>query len=48
MRPLTQERLDLIEALVAEADIGGVTAALLEKDERLTNRRPLRAVPNRD
>jgi hypothetical protein len=37
MRGLARERLDLIEALAAEADIGGVTAALLEKDEHLTD-----------
>ena len=37
MRALERNRLDLIDALVAEADIGGVTAALLEKDEHLTD-----------
>jgi len=36
MRTLTAERLELIDALVAEANIGGVTAGLLEKDEHLT------------
>ena len=36
MRTLSAERLELIDALVAEADIGGVTAGLLEKDEHLT------------
>lgn len=36
MRTLSAERLELIDALVAEADIGGITAALLEKDEHLT------------
>lgn len=42
MRRLSQDRLDLIEALVAETDTGGITAALLEKDEHLTE--ALRAV----
>lgn len=42
MRKLAQDRLDLIEALVAETDTGGITAALLEKDEHLTE--ALRAV----
>lgn len=37
MRGLARDRLELIEALAAEADIGGVTAALLEKDEHLTD-----------
>ena len=36
MRKLSAERLELIDALVAEAEIGGVTAGLLEKDEHLT------------
>ncbi|PIT76685.1 nucleotidyl transferase AbiEii/AbiGii toxin family protein [Limnohabitans sp. JirII-31] len=36
MRTLSAERQELIDALVAEADIGGVTASLLEKDEHLT------------
>lgn len=36
MRKLSAERLELIDALVAEANIGGVTAGLLEKDEHLT------------
>jgi predicted nucleotidyltransferase component of viral defense system len=36
MRKLSAERLELIDALVAEAKIGGVTAGLLEKDEHLT------------
>lgn len=36
MRTLAPERLELIDALVAEANIGGITAALLEKDEHLT------------
>jgi putative heme-binding domain-containing protein len=35
MRKLSAERLELIDALVAEAEIGGVTAGLLEKDEHL-------------
>jgi predicted nucleotidyltransferase component of viral defense system len=37
MRALSPARLGLIDALVAEADTGGVTAALLEKDEHLTD-----------
>lgn len=36
MRVLPVERLELIDALVAEVDIGDITAALLEKDEHLT------------
>ena len=36
MRTLSAERRELIDALLAEADIGGVTAGLLEKDEHLT------------
>jgi predicted nucleotidyltransferase component of viral defense system len=36
VRTLSTERHELIDALVAEADIGGVTASLLEKDEHLT------------
>lgn len=36
MRTLSAERQELIDALVAEADIGSVTAGLLEKDEHLT------------
>lgn len=42
MRILLKERAELIEALVAEADLGGITAAILEKDEHLTD--ALRAV----
>ncbi|UXH79881.1 nucleotidyl transferase AbiEii/AbiGii toxin family protein [Roseateles amylovorans] len=42
MRRLAKERAELIEALVAEADLGRVTAGLLEKDEHLTD--ALRAV----
>lgn len=42
MKKLSQARLDLIEALLAETDTGGITAALLEKDEHLTE--ALRAV----
>ncbi|MDZ7858874.1 nucleotidyl transferase AbiEii/AbiGii toxin family protein [Sphaerotilus sp.] len=42
MRKLSPDRLDLIEALLAETDTGGITAALLEKDEHLTE--ALRAV----
>jgi len=37
MRPLARQRIELIDALVAERDIGGVTAGLLEKDEHLTD-----------
>lgn len=36
MRILAPGRLELIDALVFEADIGDITAALLEKDEHLT------------
>ena len=36
MRTLSAERIELIDALVAEADIGDITAGLLEKDEHLT------------
>ena len=36
MRALTTERRELIDALVAEADIGNISAGLLEKDEHLT------------
>lgn len=42
MRTLSQDRLDLIEALVAESDLVGITAGLLEKDEHLTD--ALRAI----
>ena len=42
MRALTKDRADLIEALVAETDLGRVTTGLLEKDEHLTD--ALRAV----
>ena len=42
MKVLAKDRSELIEALDAEADLGGVTAALLEKDEHLTD--ALRAV----
>ncbi len=37
MRTLTFDRLDLIDALLAETDTGNITAALLEKDEHLTD-----------
>jgi predicted nucleotidyltransferase component of viral defense system len=37
MRALSPARLELIDALVAEADTGGITAALLEKDDHLTD-----------
>jgi len=36
MRTLDSGRLELINALVFDRDIGGITAALLEKDEHLT------------
>ncbi|UEC01689.1 nucleotidyl transferase AbiEii/AbiGii toxin family protein [Burkholderia vietnamiensis] len=36
MRVLPPERLELIDALAAEAGPGGITAGLLEKDEHLT------------
>ena len=42
MRKLSQDRLDLIDALVAECGLVGITAGLLEKDEHLTD--ALRAV----
>lgn len=42
MRTLSQDRLDLIDALVAESGLVGITAGLLEKDEHLTD--ALRAV----
>ncbi len=38
MRMLAPERLELIDALVAEAEIGDISAGLLEKDEHLTTR----------
>jgi len=42
MRSLRQDRLDLIDALIAESAPSGITASLLEKDEHLTD--ALRAV----
>lgn len=36
MRVLPDDRRELIDALVAEVDVGDVTAGLLEKDEHLT------------
>ena len=36
MRTLSAERIELIDALVAEANIGDITAGLLKKDEHLT------------
>lgn len=36
MRVLSPERQELIDALVAETAMGGITAGLLEKDEHLT------------
>ena len=37
MRVLAPQRRELIEALIAEATSGGITAGLLEKDEHLTD-----------
>lgn len=37
MRVLDKPRLDLITAIVAEAQFPGITAGLLEKDEHLTD-----------
>jgi predicted nucleotidyltransferase component of viral defense system len=37
MRTLHPQRLELIDALVAESALGGITAGLLEKDEHLTD-----------
>lgn len=37
MRGLRPEQLELIDALVAETALGGITAGLLEKDEHLTD-----------
>lgn len=37
MRALRPQRLELIDALVAETALGGITAGLLEKDEHLTD-----------
>ena len=37
MKALSSERQELIDALVAETAIGGITAGLLEKDEHLTD-----------
>jgi len=37
MRALRPEQLELIDALVAESALGGITAGLLEKDEHLTD-----------
>lgn len=42
MRVLANDRAELIEALVAESSLDGITASLLEKDEHLTD--ALRAV----
>lgn len=36
-KTLSVERRELIDALVAEADLGGISAGLLEKDEHLTD-----------
>ncbi|MEO8015895.1 MAG: nucleotidyl transferase AbiEii/AbiGii toxin family protein [Polaromonas sp.] len=46
MRTLHPARLELIDALVAETALGGITAGLLEKDEHLTDAlRALLALP---
>lgn len=46
MKSLAKDRQDLIDALVAEPTLGGITAGLLEKDEHLTDAlRALFAVP---
>jgi predicted nucleotidyltransferase component of viral defense system len=46
MRALRPQRLELIDALVAETALGGITAGLLEKDEHLTDAlRALFALP---
>ena len=37
MRALRPERLELIDTVVAESALGGITAGLLEKDEHLTD-----------
>lgn len=37
MKVLSSERQELIDALVAESAMGGITAGLLEKDEHLTD-----------
>ena len=37
MKVLSSERQDLIDALVAETAMGGITAGLLERDEHLTD-----------
>lgn len=42
MRVLANDRAELIEALVAESGLGGITTSLLEKDEHLTD--ALRAI----
>lgn len=46
MKVLSSERQELIDALVAETTMGGITAGLLEKDEHLTDAlRALFALP---
>lgn len=42
MRVLANDRADLVEALVAESSLSGITTSLLEKDEHLTD--ALRAI----
>lgn len=37
MKVLNSERQELIDALVAETAMGGITAGLLEKDEHLSH-----------
>ena len=36
MRTITQAQADLVDAVVAEKDVGGLTAAILEKDIHVT------------
>lgn len=46
MKVLSSERQELIDALVAETAMGGITAGLLEKDEHMTDAlRALFALP---
>lgn len=46
MKVLSPERQELIDAIVAETAMGGITAGLLEKDEHLTDAlRALFALP---
>lgn len=36
MRQITSQQVELIDAILAERDVGGLTAAILEKDVHLT------------